>query len=199
MQTRIIKSIRYILIGWLTVMLMVLFPQCMAEGPEKIISDFKSTLALVKQYDYGKTHAWLDEFQKTMTSVYNTPQIYGEIESKVIEALKSEALPAAKQMICAYMGPIASKNAVPVLTGMIREGHMSASVLSVLQQIPDHAADEALLKELSAADGSVKQGIINVLAIRKSPDAVNSLSEIIFDADLAVGRSAVFALGEMPS
>ena len=197
MQTRILNSIKYIISHGLIVLLLLLCLQCKTEDPEKIIADFKSTLALVKQYDYGKTHAWLDEFQKTMTKIYNNPQIYAEIESLMIEALKTEALPAAKQMICTYLGPIASGKAVPVLEGMVMDRQLSASALSVLQQIPDQAADEALLKELSAAEGLIKQGIINVLAVRKSPNAVNPLSELIFDANFPVGRSAVFALGKI--
>ncbi len=197
MQTRILNSIKYIVSYGLIVLLLLLCMQCKTEDPEKIITDFKSTLALVKEYDYGKTHAWLDEFQKTMTKVYNNPQIYAEIESLMIEALKTDALPAAKQMICTYLGPIASGKAVPVLKGMVMDGHLSASALSVLQQIPDTSADEALLKELSAAEGLIKQGIINVLAVRESPNAVNPLSELIFDADFPIGRSAVFALGKI--
>ena len=197
MQTRILNSIKYIVSHGLIVLLLLLCMQCKTEDPEKIITDFKSTLALVKQYDYGKTHAWLDEFQKTMTMVYNNPQIYAEIESLMIEALKTEALPAAKQLICTYLGPIASGKSVPVLEGMVMDRHLSASALSVLQQIPDQAADEALLKELSVAEGLIKQGIINVLAVRKSLNAVDPLSELIFDADFPVGRSAVFALGKI--
>jgi len=197
METRILNSIKNIVSHGFPVLLLLLCLQCKLEDSEKIIADFKSTLSLVKQYDYGKSHAWLDGFQKTMTKVYNNPQIYGEVESLMIEALKTEALPAAKQMICSYMGPIASGKSLPVLIGLVMDEHLSAAALSVLQQIPDQAADETLLGALSAAEGLIQQGIINVLAVRKSPNAVNPLSELIFDTDISVGRSAVFALGKI--
>ncbi len=197
MKTRILNSIKYIVSHGFPALLLLLCLQCKTDDSEKIIADFKSTLTLVKQYDYGKSHSWLDEFQKTMTKVYNNPQIYGEIESLMIEALKTEALPAAKQMICSYMGPIASGKSVPVLKGMVMDEHLSASALSVLQQIPDQVADEALLEALSAAEGLIQQGIINVLAVRKNPNAVYPLSELIFDPDIPIRRSAVFALGKI--
>jgi len=171
--------------------------QCKTENSEKIIVDFKSTLTLMKQYDYGKSHSWLNEFQKTMTRIYNNPQVYGEVEALMIEALKTEALPAAKQMICSYLGPIASGKSVPVLEALVMDKHLSAAALSVLQQIPDQSADEILLEKLSAAEGLIQQGIINVLAERKNPDAVYPLSELIFDTDIAIRRSAVFALGKI--
>jgi HEAT repeat protein len=170
---------------------------CKADSPEKIISDFKSALALIEQYDYGETHEWLGDFQKIMVRVYNNSQIREDIESLMIEALKGDASPASKQMICSFMGPIASGKAVPVLKKLIMEEHLSAPALSVIQYIPDEAADEVLLKVLSDTEGSAKAGVINVLALRKTRSAVKTLKKLIFEQDVTVSTSAVFALGKI--
>ena len=171
--------------------------QSMAEDTDKIIEDFKVSLEKVSQYDYGESHYWLDEFQKTMAGVYNNSQIYGEIESLMIEVLNSDASPAAKQMICNYLGPIASGKSVSILKDMVMDVDLSSSALSVLQQIPGQVADKALLELLPLADGKVQQGIINVLAKRKSPEAVDPLEELIFDEDPHVSSTAVYALGQI--
>lgn len=199
MKIKILNRIKYLFAYVFFLVLLVLSNQSLAEDTEGIIKDFKTSLDLVKQYDYGKSHAWLDEFQKIMARVYNNPQIYEDIESLMIEALKSDALPAAKQMICHYMGPIASGKSVFVLKEMVMDAYLSSSALSVLQQIPDHAADQALIELLSRTDGVLQQGIINVLAVRKNPGTIDSLEEMIFDDNLDVGRSAVFALGQIGS
>jgi HEAT repeat protein len=196
-KIKILNSIKYLSAYVFFIALTGLCNQSLAEDTDKIIKDFKTSLDLVRQYDYGKSHAWLDEFQKTMTRVYNNPQIYEDIESLMIGALNSDALPAAKQMICNYMGPIASGKSVFVLKEMVMDENLSASALSVFQQISDKAADQALIELLSLNDGMLQQGIINVLAVRKNPEAVDSLEEMIFDDNLNVGISAVFALGQI--
>ncbi len=199
MQNRILNSIKYIVSYCLLLVLLLFSIQSMAEDTDRIIEDFQSSLGLVSQYDYGKSHAWLDEFQKIMARVYNNPQIYGEIESLMVDALNSDASPAAKQMICNYLGPLASEKSVSILEDMVMNVDLSSSALSVLQQIPDEAADKALLESLPLADGKVQQGIINVLAKRKSPEAVDPLEKLIYDDDLDVGSTAVFALGQIGS
>jgi HEAT repeat protein len=169
----------------------------MAEDTDRIIEDFQSSLGLVSQYDYGKSHAWLDEFQKIMARVYNNPQIYGKIESLMVDALNSDASPAAKQMICNYLGPLASGKSVSILKDMVMDVDLSSSALSVFQQIPDQAADKALMELLSRTDQEIQQGILNVLANRKSPDAVDPIAELLFDDNVDIGRSAAFALGQI--
>ncbi len=199
MHNRIPNNVKYTVSYGLLLVLLFFCMQSMAEDTDKIIEDFKTSLGLVSQYDYGKSHAWLDEFQKTMTRVYNNPQIYGEIESLMIDALNSDASPAAKQMICNYLGPLASGKSVSFLKDMVMDISLSSSALSVLQQIPDPAADQALLELLPLDDGEVQQGIINVLAKRKHPEAVDLLEERIFDDNLNVSSTAVFALGQIGS
>jgi HEAT repeat protein len=198
-QNRILNSIKYTVSYGLFPVLLLLCVQSKAEDTDKIIEDFKTSLGLVSQYDYGKSHAWLDEFQKIMARVYNNPQIYGEIESLMVDGLSSDASPAAKQMICNYLGPLASGKSVSILKDMAMDVELSSSALSVLQQIPDQAADKALLELLPLADGKVQQGIINVLAKRKSPEAVDPLEELIFEDDPNISTAAVFALGQIGS
>ena len=198
-QNRIRNSIKHTVSYGLLLVLLFFCTQSVAEDTDKIIEDFKTSLGLVNQYDYGKSHAWLDKFQKTMARVYNNPQIYGEIESLMVEALNSDLSPAAKQMICNFLGPIASGKSVSILKDMVKDVDLSSSALSVLQQIPHQAADQALLVLLPLTDGEVQQGIINVLAKRKYPAAVDPLEELIFDDDLNVSSTAVFALGQIGS
>lgn len=168
-----------------------------ADTDPQILTDFKSALALMEQYDYGESHAWLKEFQKSMIEVYNHEDLYAEAEQLMIEALKSEASFAAKQMICAYLGPIATESAVAPLESMVLSEDLSAPVLSVFQQIPGNAVDKALIRQLSAADGPRKSEIIQVLGIRKAPETVKPLKKLVFAEDPVVSHAAVYALGKI--
>jgi len=199
MKTIIYKEAKIILTIMSIGLCLLVMPQCKADDPDQIIDDFSSTLALIKQYDYGKSHAWLEDFQNIMVRVYNNPQSYEKIESLMIETLGSEISIAAKQMICSYLGSIASAKAISVLEKMLLDDQLSASALQVLQKIPDPAVDHTLLEALSETDGLTKVGVINVIALRKDKKSVNALSALIFDRDILLSKSAIFALGNIGS
>ena len=174
---------------------LILLSQCKADNPDKIIEDFSSTLTRIKQYDYGKSHTWLEDLQNIMVRVYNNPQTYEKVESLIIDALNSEISDTAKQMICPYLGPIASIKAIPVLKMMLHDDFLSASALGVLQQIPDPAADKTLLETLPESRGLTKIGIINVMGLRKDQESVIVLNDLIFDRDTLMSKAAIASMG----
>ena len=191
------KNIRYTLSLLPIILLLILLPQCKSANTEKIVTEFKSILAFIEDYEYGLSHAWMEDFQNIMVKVYNNPETYEEIESSIIDALKADISPAAKQIICSYFGPIASAYAVPVLKDMLMDEELSAMALTAIQSIPDQAVDQALMEALPATEGLTKAGIINVLALRKYPLASDAIAGLISDPDPVIRRSAVDALGRI--
>jgi len=168
-----------------------------ADSPEQIVADFKSTLELIKVYDYEKSHAWLGDLQKIMVRVHTNPGIYGEIESLFLETLSGETSFASKQVMCSYLGQVASIKAVPVLKSMLLDKDLSTMALSVLLQIPDPLVNQILREGLSEVSGLTKVGIINAIGLRRDPAAIKVLSELIFDKDSLISRSAISSLGKI--
>jgi HEAT repeat protein len=197
MKTSISKKIKCIFGLNLAVFFLVAGSQCKADNPDQIISDFSSTLSLVRQYDYGKSHAWLEDFQNIMVSVYNNPQTHDQVESMMIDALNTKISLASKQMICSFLTPIATAKSIPVLKEMLTDDQLSASALSVMQMIPDPAVDQILVKALSVTNGLTKVGIVNVIAIRKDKSTVKALSKLIFDEDIILAKASISALGKI--
>ena len=197
MNLRISKKIRYTwsILGILSLFLLI--QGCDSANTEKLVSDFRANLDLMKKYDFAQSHAWQEDFQNIMVRVYNNKSSFAAVEALMIDALKDDITPAAKQMICSYLAPVASDKAIPVLRDMLEDQQLSAIALACMQYIPDPKVDLALMEALPVSGGLTKAGIVNVLALRRETGAINAISGLIHDPDPRVSRSAIDALGRI--
>ncbi|MFC2124820.1 HEAT repeat domain-containing protein [Bacteroidota bacterium] len=162
-----------------------------------IINETKQLLEILSVYNFGDSRAWLNDFQDLLRRIHKNPEIYPEIEDLMIEFLQSDATMEGKQYICKQIGLIGSKQSVPVLSKMLLDISAFNMALLALEPINDKEVDKALIKALSKTKGITKTGIINSLGVRKTPEAVNPLSKLIFDKDHLISSSSIAALGKI--
>ena len=164
---------------------------------DDLIKDTKELLDIIFKYEFGDSRAWLNDFEDLLRQIHDRPEIYPEIEKLMIEFLQSDAAVLGKQYICKQLGIIGSEQSVPVLSKMLLIPSEYDMALMALEPIDDPTVDKVLIKALSKTKGEARVGIINSLGVRETPDAVKSLSKLIFDADPLISSSSISSLGKI--
>jgi type 1 glutamine amidotransferase/HEAT repeat protein len=167
--------------------------------PYKTLDD---VLAEVARYDFGRSRLPLTELTERITAAHKSPEKLKEVEKRLVEFLKSDATPAAKQFICRQLSIVGTGESVPVLASMLTEKPTSAIVPAdsaryALERIPGAEADKALRDALDKTSGKVKVGIINSLGARGDEEAVGQLAELVAGGHEQIAEAAVSALGKI--
>ncbi|MBA7609743.1 hypothetical protein ES703_16937 [subsurface metagenome] len=154
-------------------------------------------LAATAAYEYGQSREPLTELGNILQSAYDSPEVLGRIQQRLLELLQSEATLAGKQFICKQLSIFGTEEAVPVLATMLTGATTSDMARYALERIPGSAVDGAFRKALPKARGKVKVGIINSLGQRRDRQSVATLRPLIHDNNATVAMAAVAALGRI--
>jgi HEAT repeat protein len=120
-----------------------------------------------------------------------------QLEAGLVRLLGPTSTFEARRFACKQLGIIGSSRALPALAELLKsEGNASIACLA-LTTYPPGKADEILRSALPAATGSARLQIINTLGDRRDAKAVTLLVQSARDADLAVARAAIAALGKI--
>jgi len=177
--------------------------------PRPIISSGKETemdelLKKVKTYDWGQSREPLTKVSDLVRKAYGSPAELGRIEKSMLELLRSDATPAAKQFVCRKLSIIGTEACVSTLAAMLtqkpaskQEPHPADMARYALERIPGAAVDEALRNALRTTTGKTKVGIINTLGQRRDSRSVRALRSLIRDSDPLTAGAAVAALGNI--
>ena len=158
----------------------------------------------IKTYDWGQSRAALTETSDLVRKAHASPGELSKMEKNLIEVLKSDATPAAKQFVCRELSIIGTEQSVPALAEMLtqkaasdQQPHPADMARYALERIPGAAVDEALRSALPKTSGKTKVGIINSLGQRRDRKAVSALGSLVGDSDQMVAAAAVGALGQI--
>jgi len=102
-----------------------------------------------------------------------------------------------KAKACQRIGELASKEAVPALSRLLGDPHLSVYARHGLEAIVDSSADDALRAALSSLKGEALIGIINSIGKRRDAKAAPALARMILGPDAGVARAAATALGSI--
>jgi len=116
---------------------------------------------------------------------------------QLLGVLKSDATLEKKSSACRELGLYGSKNAVPVLAGLLGDEKLSHMARYGLEQIPDPAVDEAFRAALGKLKGNLLIGVINSIGCRHDVKAVEPLGLLLKDPDRQVVLAAAAALGRI--
>lgn len=154
-------------------------------------------MAQIAAYEYGQSREPLTELGNILQSAYDSPEVLGRIQQRLLDLLQSEATSAGKQFVCQQLSVFGTEEAVPVLAAMLTDATTSDMARYALERIPGSAADGAFRKALPKARGKVKVGIINSLGQRRDGQSVATLRPLIHDNNETVAIAAVAALGRI--
>ena len=122
-----------------------------------------------------------------------TPQ---QVE-KLIAVLKSDAPQHDKVTACRQLSVIGSKDAVPVLVGLLADEKLGHMARYALEPNPDKSVDVALREALGKLKGRLLVGIIGSIGVRRDAEAVPLLAKLLQDADADVIRVTAQSLGKI--
>ncbi|MBN2506751.1 MAG: HEAT repeat domain-containing protein [Verrucomicrobia bacterium] len=118
-------------------------------------------------------------------------------EAKLIAVLKSDAPRKEKADACRLLALVGTKDAVPVLAGLLADEELNHMARYALEPIPEPAVDEALRAALATLKGRPLVGVIGSLGVRRDFNAVGPLAPLLNAPDVEVARAAARALGSI--
>lgn len=115
----------------------------------------------------------------------------------LMEVLQSAAPVFDKARACQQLGEIGDKTAVPALSLLLADEHLSAYARSALEGIPDPSAAVALRAALRVLKGRRLAGVINSLAVLRDSPSIPALRRLAEDQASGVSSEALLALGRI--
>jgi HEAT repeat protein len=130
------------------------------------------------------------EFQEGAISTMDAPGL--------IHILTDAGAPEfQKAKACQRLGELGAKEAVPALSALLADEHLSVYARYGLEPIADPSADDALRAALSKLKGKQLIGVINSIGKRRDAKASPALASMIYGSDVEVARAATSALGSI--
>jgi hypothetical protein len=152
-------------------------------------------LEALKTYDWGMDPNLIKPIDEAIVATHGDAAARKDLESKLIEVLKSEVPRAAKDAICRALRTIGTAASVPALAALLADEKLSHMARYALECIPAPEAGKALMEVLPKVGGKLKIGVVSSLGARGDTTAIASLQNPLADSDPAIARAAAYALG----
>jgi len=120
-----------------------------------------------------------------------------EQEKKLIAVLKSGSSRKEKVDACIDLARVGTREAVPVLAGLLADEKLSHMARYALEPISDASVDEALRGALKEVKGRRLVGVIHSIGMRRDVQAVEALCRLLEDPDGNVVQAAARALARI--
>jgi HEAT repeat protein len=164
---------------------------------QNLLEELQSRLMQIRTYEYGQSRENLTAINNLLRKIGNTNDLLEKAEEQLIDFLESDATLAAKQFVCEGLSIYGSDESVSVLEEMLFESNTENMALFALERIPTEDAGEVLKDALSDTKGDLKVGIINALGDRGVKDAIEEISQLIWDLDSQIASAAISATGKI--
>lgn len=116
----------------------------------------------------------------------------------LIRILTDASMPEFKKAkACQRSGELGAKEAIPALSALLADEHLSVYARYGLEPMSDPSADDALRAALSKLTGNRLIGVINSIGKRRDEKAGPALAKLIYGSDSGVARAAAAALGSI--
>ena len=102
-----------------------------------------------------------------------------------------------KARACQRVGELGAKEAVPALSALLSNEHLSTYARYGLEPIADPSVDDALRAAVGKLNGIQLIGVINSIAKRRDAKAGPALVKMMHGSDQDVARAAAAALGNI--
>ena len=126
------------------------------------------------------------------------PKLRPALEKRMLDVVRSRrATFAARQFAGRMLRRVGTERSVPPLARLLEDERLSEVACFALAGITDPAADKALRRALSRLDGPRLVGVIEVIGLRRDPEAVAPLTKLAASADPAIANAALGALARI--
>jgi len=153
----------------------------------------------LKTYDWGMDPNLIKPIDEAIVATHGDAAARKDLESRLIEVLKSDVPRAAKDAVCRALRIIGTAAAVPALAALLADEKLSHMARFALERIPAPEAGKALMEALPKVGGKLKIGVTSSLGVRREEAAIAPLQAPLADSDPAIARAAALALGAIGS
>jgi HEAT repeat protein len=153
----------------------------------------------LKTYDWGVDPNVIKPIADAIVTTHTDAAARKDLETRLIEVLKTEAPRAAKDAVCRALKTIGTAAAVPALAPLLADEKLSHMARFALERIAAPEAAQAMRDALSKVPAKLKIGIISSLGVRGEAASLAPLQALLADADAAVASAAAHALGDIGS
>jgi HEAT repeat protein len=102
-----------------------------------------------------------------------------------------------KAKACMRIGELGAKEAVPALSALLADEHMSVYARYGLEPISDSTVDDALRGALPKLNGNLLIGVVNSIGKRRDVKAAPALVKLMLGNDTDLARASAAALGNI--
>ena len=161
----------------------------------------KKILDSVSSYRYGQSEEPLAILRDYIRAYRNSPESRKICEQELLAFLQSDASLAGKSAVCRHLREIGTSASVPGLEKMLLQPETSDPARYALEKIPGAAAEEALIRGLSASQGKsrIRLGIIASLGNRRAKGAVPFLEKGLYAKQRGIPAACIKAMGQIAS
>jgi HEAT repeat protein len=100
-----------------------------------------------------------------------------------------------KAIACKRLYMIGNREAIPALAAQLGEERMGHYARFALEPMPDPQVDVVFREALGNLQGPVLIGVLTSIGVRRDPEAVEPVAELMTNSDVDVARAACATLG----
>lgn len=166
-----------------------------AETTEADPAAVDAAFVALKTYDWGTERETLKPIDDAVVASHGDSAARGELETRLIAVLQSDASRSAKDFVCRTLKTIGTAQSVPALAALLPNRDLSHMARYALERIPAPEAAAVMRDAVANLTGPLKVGVIGSLGVRGDATSVPVLARSLNDADQAVVVAAANALG----
>jgi len=126
-----------------------------------------------------------------------TPPIQGNAQQLIAILQNADAPLFDKAKACQALAVVGTKEAIPVLAGLLSHPELAHYARFGLEPMPDPAVDDVLRDAAGKLEGKLLAGVFCSMGVRRDAKAVALLAAKLGDADPVVAEAAAKALGRI--
>ncbi len=149
------------------------------------------------EFRIGQGRVALRPIDRAVQETHEDGEARIDLESRLLEILKSRATRDAKDFICRKLSIIGSMESVPALGVLLADRELSHMARYALERIPGPESRRALREAFPKLEGKAKVGLINSLARLRDRGIVPALISALDDPDPEITAAAAMALGRI--
>ncbi len=174
-------------------------PDTTEKGRQQALESLQNRLPqLASEFVWGQDTASLVELDKLIVASFKKPEERAKWAATLLKILGDpETTDAGRDFAARRLVIVADKGDTKALAALLTNEKTEACARYVLERMEGSAAEKALIKQLSSAEGKARIAYLNSLGARRDARGATAVAKYVNDADPKVAAAAYDALGKI--
>jgi HEAT repeat protein len=164
-------------------------------APVAAAADPDALVPAVATYESGTDAGAVRRFEQLLRESVGDSRLRTAGEAALIRLLAPETTFEAKRFACDSLAVYGSEASLPALAALLKQEETVGIACFALGRLPSAQAGDLLRAALAEARGPSRLQLVVALGVRAEEASVKTLAGLARDADIAVARAAIRALG----